>query len=286
MNIFLFDDHGVVIDGLRKMLNGEPDITIVGDATSGAEALEKISKLLPDIVTTGIKQPDIDGIELTRRIKAKHPEIKVLIITLLDQYYNQAIEAGADGYLLKDVKKAELLAAIRAVSEGKKPIASQLKPPERLHPQDSDHSASLLTRYPHVTPAFIVAVILSITFLDLPYGYYQILRWVTCGVALFIAYQAYTWKQYWAIWIFGIIAILFNPILPITFSKEIWLPIDWVTAAIFVLGIFLLHEPLTDLPETPQETIQGDLISRIAITVIVLGIIALAVFAVIVWNPW
>ena len=99
---------------------------------------------------------------------------------------------------------------------------------------------------PHVYPAIIAAIMLLIAILPLPYGYYQFLRWVVCGIAAFIAFEAYNWGKTWAIWLFGIIAILFNPIIPVHLTKEIWQPIDLVCALLFSLSILLLEAPSED----------------------------------------
>ena len=75
----------------------------------------------------------------------------------------------------------------------------------------------------------------------LPYGYYQFLRWATSGVAVFIAVKGYTWKQTWATWLFAAVAVMFNPILPINLSREIWQPIDLAGALLFGLSTLFLR---------------------------------------------
>jgi DNA-binding NarL/FixJ family response regulator len=121
LNILLIDSHEDIINGLRGMLSQSPDFTIVGDAADGIEALEKISSLSPNIVITNIKMPGMDGLELTHVIKTKWPEIKVIILTLYDQYTQRARDIGADAYLLKDIKSTELISTIMNVMKGKKP---------------------------------------------------------------------------------------------------------------------------------------------------------------------
>ena len=96
----------------------------------------------------------------------------------------------------------------------------------------------------NVIPALIIAVMLLVAVADLPYGYYQLLRWATCGVAVFVAFQAYKVGKTWITWLFGLIAVLFNPIIPIHLTKEIWRPIDLVSAVIFGLSILLLSTPV------------------------------------------
>jgi hypothetical protein len=97
---------------------------------------------------------------------------------------------------------------------------------------------------PHLIPAVIVAVMLCVALAPLAYGYYQVLRWVTCGVAVFIAVMAYRWGKVWAMGVFGLIAVLFNPIWPIHLTKNIWMPIDLMCAALFVTGVFVLRKPV------------------------------------------
>jgi hypothetical protein len=100
----------------------------------------------------------------------------------------------------------------------------------------------VLKRRPHLIPSVIVAILLAVAAAPLPYGYYQMLRWVTCGVAAFIAVIAYRWGKFWATGVFGVVAVLFNPIWPIYLTRGIWRPIDLVCAALFIASIFILKE--------------------------------------------
>lgn len=100
-----------------------------------------------------------------------------------------------------------------------------------------------MKRRPHFVPALAVAVMLLVAVASLPYGYFQFLRWATCAVAIYVAVMSYRWNRKWATWVFGAVAILFNPILPVYLTKEIWRPIDLSCAAIFLLSIALLREP-------------------------------------------
>jgi len=104
------------------MLELEDDIEVVGEAGEAKEAFTKVEQLSPDIVLMDIKMPGIDGVELTRQIKQKQPDCNIIMLTLYDEYLTQAIEAGAVGYLLKDIKREELVRAIRAVREGRAPL--------------------------------------------------------------------------------------------------------------------------------------------------------------------
>lgn len=122
IRVIIVDDHDVVIEGLRRMLALEDDITVVGEANNVDEAVNQVELHSPDIVLMDIKMPGKDGIEATRLIKEKKPDSKIIMLTLYEEYLTQAIEAGAVGYLLKDVKRDELVRAIRAAYQGRLPI--------------------------------------------------------------------------------------------------------------------------------------------------------------------
>jgi len=126
IQILLVDDHQVVRDGLQQMLGQEEDMEVVGQSASSEEALSQLEKLLPNIVLMDIKMPDEDGIEVTRRLLEKQPSCKVIMLTLYDEYLSQAMEAGAVGYLLKDVKRVELAQAIRQVHRGQVVISESI----------------------------------------------------------------------------------------------------------------------------------------------------------------
>jgi DNA-binding NarL/FixJ family response regulator len=122
IKILIVDDHKVVCEGLRRMLELEEDIEVVGEASNAKEALSQAESLSPEVVLMDIKMPGTDGIELTRQLKERQPSCNVLMLTLYDEYLAQAIEAGAVGYLLKDIKREELIRAIRTVHEGRSPL--------------------------------------------------------------------------------------------------------------------------------------------------------------------
>ncbi len=110
-----------------------------------------------------------------------------------------------------------------------------------------------LRRRPHLIPSFGAAVLLVAAIAKWPYGYYTLLRWVTCATAIFIAYKAYLWKGNWAAWLFGLIAVLFNPLLPIHLSRRIWRPIDLTVAALFVAAAFVLRSPSANPRQASNE---------------------------------
>lgn len=96
-------------------------------------------------------------------------------------------------------------------------------------------------RRPHLVPAVIAALILLMALRDWPYGYYQFLRLVVCAVSIYVAVMAYQWQRVWAVWLFGMTAVLFNPFAPIHLSKDLWQPIDVLFAVFFLAGAFLLR---------------------------------------------
>ena len=119
IRILLVDDHQVVREGLRRMLELEADMEVVGEANDAKEALTQSELFSPEVILMDIKMPGVGGIELTRQLKEKQPSCNIIMLTLYDEYLAEAIEAGAVGYLLKDVKREELVKAIRAVHQGR-----------------------------------------------------------------------------------------------------------------------------------------------------------------------
>jgi len=101
---------------------------------------------------------------------------------------------------------------------------------------------SVLEKRSHLIPAIIAAIILLFALAPWPYGYYQLLRFVVCGAALYIAFMAYNWQKIWAAWLFGFIAVLFNPLIPIHLSREIWQTIDVVCGILFIIVVFVLEK--------------------------------------------
>ena len=120
IRILLVDDHAVVRAGLRMLLGADPEIVIAGEAETGAEGVRLACALAPDVVLMDISMPDISGIEATRRIKEKCPDVAVLALTMHedDQYFFEMLAAGASGYVPKRAAPNDLLSAIRAVRGG------------------------------------------------------------------------------------------------------------------------------------------------------------------------
>ena len=120
IRVVIADDHAVVREGTRELLEREDDLEVAGEAGDGEEAVSVVTKLKPDVVIMDIAMPRLNGIEATKQIKAIYPSIAVLILTAYenDQYIFALLDAGAAGYLLKNVHGQELIAAIRAVYSG------------------------------------------------------------------------------------------------------------------------------------------------------------------------
>jgi DNA-binding NarL/FixJ family response regulator len=125
IRILLVDDHPVVRMGLRGMLDAEPDLTVVGEASSGTEGLDRALALTPDIVLMDLRMPGGDGVEATGRILSAAPGVRVMVLTTYesDRDILRAIEAGASGYLLKDASPKELADAVRAAARGETVLA-------------------------------------------------------------------------------------------------------------------------------------------------------------------
>ncbi len=124
--IVLVDDHTLLRDGLRHILEREPDLEIVGEAAAGEAALELVAQLLPDIVLMDVRMAGMDGIEATRRLRVAHPQVQVLVLSAYPEFTREALQAGAAGYLLKSAPTSQLLASIRAVALGSMAIQRSL----------------------------------------------------------------------------------------------------------------------------------------------------------------
>ena len=120
IRILIADDHAVVREGTRRIMEQEEGLEVVGEAADGNEAVRLATELKPDIIIMDISMPHLDGIEATRQIKTLCPSISVLILSAYDndQFIFSLLEAGAAGYLLKDVRGRELVDAVRAVYAG------------------------------------------------------------------------------------------------------------------------------------------------------------------------
>ena len=120
IQLLLVDDHDIVRKGIRMLLESYPEIDIAGEASSAAEALELAGKIQPDVVVMDITLPDLSGIEATRLLKEKYPDISIVALTIHedDQYFYQMLQVGASGYIPKRAASEDLVRAIQAASIG------------------------------------------------------------------------------------------------------------------------------------------------------------------------
>ena len=120
IRVLLAEDHNVVREGLRLLLNAQPDIRVIGEATNGRQAVALARESCPDVAVLDISMPDLDGLQAASLIRVECPQTQVLILTMheSDAYFFRAVEAGAAGYLLKKAASEELISAVRAVAQG------------------------------------------------------------------------------------------------------------------------------------------------------------------------
>ncbi len=125
IRILIADDHAIVREGLRTILGFQEGIEVVGEASDGQEVVALAESLAPDVILMDIRMSKLDGVEATRRIKAQNPQIGVIVLTNYDddRYVFEGIEAGASGYLLKDISSDDLAQAIRRVAQGESLMA-------------------------------------------------------------------------------------------------------------------------------------------------------------------
>jgi NarL family two-component system response regulator LiaR len=144
IRVLIVDDHAVVREGLRALIETQPDMTLVGEARNGAEAVQKTDELEPDVVLMDLVMPHKDGIKATAEIQQAQPDVRVLVLTSFaeDDKVFPAIKAGAMGYMLKDASPLELLAGIRDVYRGEptmhptvaRKLIREIKQPTKLPP--------------------------------------------------------------------------------------------------------------------------------------------------------
>lgn len=145
IRILIVDDHALLRQGLRQVLELEPDLEVVGEAQDGFEAVAKARELAPDVVLMDINMPGLNGIEATRRVRREMPDVRVLVLTIHDddEYLREAAQAGVSGYVLKDVEPRELVRAVRLSAAGR----------PYLHPDMGGRLlSSLLARPPAEAP--------------------------------------------------------------------------------------------------------------------------------------
>lgn len=120
IRVFLADDHVCVRDGIKALINDEPDMTVVAEADNGASLLEQCKKIHPDVIVLDISMPGMNGVKVAHQLKSLIPKSKTLVLTIHDStaYLRQMLEAGAAGYLVKRATTEELIHAIRSVAKG------------------------------------------------------------------------------------------------------------------------------------------------------------------------
>lgn len=140
IKVIIVDDHTMVIRGLQYFLHTQPDIELVGEASCGEEAIEKVEALQPDVVLMDLLMPGMTGVEATKKIREKYPNTKVIMLTSFSDHDHalSVVQAGANGYLLKDIQPDELVKAIRAVYQGQ----------TQLHPLVTEQLISHLVEKP------------------------------------------------------------------------------------------------------------------------------------------
>ena len=121
VRIVLVEDHTILREGLRALLSADPKFEIVGEADDGREAVRQVEKLIPDLVVMDLSMPRMTGMDAIREIKRRHPVTKIIALTVhkAEEYLRNTLQAGADGYVLKDATHEELMLAIQNVLKGK-----------------------------------------------------------------------------------------------------------------------------------------------------------------------
>jgi len=146
ISVLLADDQDLVREGLRMIIDADPELAVIGEASNGVEAITRTRELDPDVVLMDIRMPDLDGIEATRRIVAAQAHARILVLTTfdLDEYVYRAMTAGATGFSLKDASREQLTSAIRTAASGEAMLAPAItrrlieefckRPPMDVHP--------------------------------------------------------------------------------------------------------------------------------------------------------
>jgi DNA-binding NarL/FixJ family response regulator len=148
IRILLVDDQDLIRRGMKALLKSDPDLEVVGEASDGEAALKAVAQLNPDVVLMDIRMPGMDGVAATQAIRQAYPLIKVLILTTFDDqvYVQQALTAGAVGYLLKDTPFSELTQAIRLVDKGYTQLSPGLMSKMLVNPAPASESIERIER--------------------------------------------------------------------------------------------------------------------------------------------
>ncbi|UYZ64729.1 response regulator [Hymenobacter weizhouensis] len=128
IRVVLVDDHAIIRDGVRSLLQDEADLTVVGEAGNGLELLELLAHTSADVVLMDMNMPEMNGFETTRRLQQSYPNVRVVVLSMLDheQYVRQMREAGAAGYVLKSAGRDEIVYAIRTVAAGRQHLCPEI----------------------------------------------------------------------------------------------------------------------------------------------------------------
>jgi len=128
IRVVLADDHAVVRKGIKEFLEGEGDIVVVAEAADGMEAVDLVAQHLPDVAVLDVQMPQMTGVEVTRRIRTRWPDVKVMVLTAYDDdpYIFALLQAGASGYVLKTASSEELIRAVRAVHRGESALSPEV----------------------------------------------------------------------------------------------------------------------------------------------------------------
>ena len=151
ISVVLADDHAVVRDGLKSLLNAQADMRVVGEASNGQEAVREVARLRPAVAVLDVSMPELNGIEATRRIQGASPATRVVILSMhaTGEHIFQALRAGAVGYLLKESAGAEVVSAVRAVHGGRRYLSQRISDTvvdTFLRHGGADHAESPLAR--------------------------------------------------------------------------------------------------------------------------------------------
>ena len=132
VSILLADDHPIVRQGMRRLLEAEPDLTVVGEAADGLETIRMVEKLQPTVLIVDMMMPGLNGLEILRQVKKRAPDTFSIVLSMqsADSYVVEALKSGASGYILKDTGPSELVTAVRKVIQGERVLSPKLS--ERL----------------------------------------------------------------------------------------------------------------------------------------------------------
>lgn len=151
ISVFLADDHAVVRDGLRALLEAQPDVRVIGDAANGRETVRKVAQLCPDVVILDIAMPELNGIEAAREISEVCPDTQLIILSMhaTTEHIFRALQAGVRGYLLKESAGIEVVNAVRAVHTGQRYLSQKISDrmvDDYIHQRQSAQAESPLAR--------------------------------------------------------------------------------------------------------------------------------------------